>query len=763
MRRPSDNLMRLLTTLNLATEQEVDACAPIVKRLCQNLPEFDSVWVDALVQRRIITPWQAGVLGSATPERLRVGEYRKTEQLGANTFHAVSVETSRQVVLQTFTDQTHGSQLLRQLPLLSQATSPTPASVECPRTVLTKDGADATSQDANGYVASTFVPGWTAKDLLIRGGRIPWPAVAEIGLQLLRGLSWLEAQETVHGDVALHTVRLRPTGDAVLVSAFTNPLAYRGVSLTANLRLQDVAHMAPERVGSGLAANSRSELYSLGCVLWELLTARPAFLSADPVSKVLKSQEADVDDVRSLVPDCPDWLARQLQSMTRRSPELRTASFAEAYRQWNQHSAPAVRQTRRLLKRLPDRSLRLAANRSRASIMSSRVTKLVTVSVMVAAFAAFGIQRGLIPHPLAVASPSRVKTLSEEVAGQSPHAADTASIDPHASLTMPEPDAAGVVVLQSGTSYTATDINYAGVMHIETTGDAVALVRVSSQQPWRISADQIVMRNVEVRIGQSDEAKTVPNASPLTAVVCECDVLALKRCRIDSGRGGTRDRGLYWRPRAGLTSVVSISDTVFHGSGYGIWMSSLPKRCEVDNLLVRTDRAALRFDVTSVGTANINLKATAVTQVSGISFLDAVVHDADCQKLQVRVTFGESVLAVTTGLIQIASPEAWPLQRAEVECLLPERGNPTIVPPGVLTAVGFDAGLNSVVALQDSQIRVEALLIANPVFRTDRSLSTTAVPDAAFELTDYEGPKLSQQLPGVELSKLPPLFSRNSF
>ena len=140
-----------------------------------------------------------------------------------------------------------------------------------------------------------------------------------------------------------------------------------------------------------------------------------------------------------------------------------------------------------------------------------------------------------------------------------------------------------------------------------------------------------------------------------------------------------------------------------------------------------------------------------------------MVHDADCQKLQVRVTFGESVLAVTTGLIQIASPEAWPLQRAEVECLLPERGNPTIVPPGVLTAVGFDAGLNSVVALQDSQIRVEALLIANPVFRTDRSLSTTAVPDAAFELTDYEGPKLSQQLPGVELSKLPPLFSRNSF
>ncbi len=763
--------MQRLVSLNLATEQEVAACESSVKRLCQNLPEFDSVWVDALVQRRVLSPWQADVLSSSKPERLRVGEYCKTDQISANTFHAVSVENSRQVVLHAVPSQSHATHLQRQIQALKDGPSTAPASLEYPRQFLTPGEADAATSPVAGHIACRFVAGWTAEDLIIRGGRIPWPAVAEIGRQALEALRWLEDQKLVHGNVNLQNLRLRPNGQAVLVSALLNSVAANGVSLTANLRLKDVAAVAPECVGSGIAASPRSDLYSLGCVLWQLLTARPPFLSADPVTKVLKSQETDIEDVRQIVPDCPDWLSRQLQSLTRRSPELRPASCADAHRQWEQHASAGVSQTRRLLKRLPDGSRSVVGQRHRASIGSSSGTTVVTVAAMIGLFAFLGFQRGLIPAPLNLA---RTGAVNQHPVAAPATATSVASA--HASVavagvdvgqetagprTLPQPDAAGVVVLESGQAYVASDLEYAGVMHIETTAADVAIVQRGAQQTWRISADQIVMRNIEVRSVPAD-GKPVAASSPQTAVQCTCDVLALDKCRIDSGRGANRDRGIYWTPGAGLASVVSISNSVFQGSGYGIWMSQPPQRCDLKNLLVRTNRSALRFDVQGASRALVELSATGITQTGGISFVDAVVFDSSLPQLQVRLTCGESVLAVTTGLVQIAGPESWPLERVEVECLLPERGNPTIVPPGVRTAIGFDAGLNSVVALPESQIRAEALLIANPIFRGNHAQSAAQsrlqsrlqTADSAFELLDYEGPKLSQKLPGVDLSQL---------
>ena len=233
-------------------------------------------------------------------------------------------------------------------------------------------------------------------------------------------------------------------------------------------------------------------------------------------------------------------------------------------------------------------------------------------------------------------------------------------------------------------------------------------------------------------------------------------MLSVDGCRFDSGNGGSRDRGLQWRPQAGVASVVSISNSVFDGSGYGLWMTVPPQRCSLNNLLLRTQRSGLRCDANSTKDVSIAVAATRVTQVRGLTFIDATISDAATPSLNVELTCGESVLAVSTGLIQVAAPENWPLARAMIKCLLPERGNPTIIPPGVHTAIGFDAGINSVVALHDEQVRAEALLIASPVFRQASVEESHLRDDAGWQLLDYEGPKLSQQLPGANIAGLPP-------
>ena len=762
MRLPSDNLIKLLSELQLATAQDIAACEPSVRRLCQDLPEFDSVWIDALVQQHTLTPWQAGVLQSSVPNSLRVSDYLKREQLGPHTFHAVSVASGRHVVLQK-SSTAHDAWLSSEVDKLEAARPTVPETLELARGIvrgrvaddrLSHDSGEGTDH-SESYIVSSFVPGWTVHELLIRGGRIPWPAVSEIGRQLLQALSWLERRQLVHGDLCLQNVRLTPDSQTVLVSSLVSPAARQGLSLTARLRLKDVETIAPERVGTGAAADSRSELYAVGCILWQLLTARPPFLSADPVNKVLKSQETDVPDVRGLVPDCPDWMARLIHSFTRRSPELRPSSLNEAADKWNQHCAAGTHATRRLLRRMPDRSMRRMPAARRSSSRRSRAASFLTAILMIAVFAGYGVHRGLLPTPLTVGGSAPVATPSRERTESISPLISNSVVNAEGLLQMPEPDPAGVVLLQSGKTYAAQDLKFAGVMHIETTDEGMAVVETAFPHPWRLTAGQVLLSNVQVQTADRAAVVHDPTVSAVTVVACESDVLSVKRCIIESGIGTNQDRGLRWTPRTGTTSVISISDCVFSGSGYGLSMSTPPERCSLHNLLVTSRRAAIRCEVDSGTKSTVRMSVSRVTHVGGVSFLDAVLSDAKPQELLIQIQCGESVLAVSTGLVQIAGPTDWPLSRVRVECLLPEQGNPTIVPPDVPTAIGFDSSLNAVIALQPTQVRAEALLIAQPSFRGESKIASRSSRFAAFELLDYEGPKLSPRLPGVDVAELP--------
>ncbi len=104
-------------------------------------------------------------------------------------------------------------------------------------------------------------------------------------------------------------------------------------------------------------------------------------------------------------------------------------------------------------------------------------------------------------------------------------------------------------------------------------------------------------------------------------------------------------------------------------------------------------------------------------------------------------------------MLRIALPAGANSHAIKVEFLLPERGNPTVVPPTVDPVVYFDRSLNQMVRLADSQIVAESLLIAEPIFRSESADMTDFMQ---FELLDFEGPKLSQHMPGIDASALPP-------
>ena len=99
MRTPSDRLKKILTEQDLCTGAELVLCEPYVRRLCHDLPDFDSVWLDALVQQRFLTAWQADRLQADTADAVVVGRFQRQRALGQSTYLATDEEQRQQFVL----------------------------------------------------------------------------------------------------------------------------------------------------------------------------------------------------------------------------------------------------------------------------------------------------------------------------------------------------------------------------------------------------------------------------------------------------------------------------------------------------------------------------------------------------------------------------------------------------------------------------------------------------------------------------------------
>src|SRR5882672_7228688 len=78
---PSPTLVELLARLRLATPGQVESVGPRVRRLARELPAFESVWIDALAQARILTPYQAAEINAGRGGALLIGPYVVREPL----------------------------------------------------------------------------------------------------------------------------------------------------------------------------------------------------------------------------------------------------------------------------------------------------------------------------------------------------------------------------------------------------------------------------------------------------------------------------------------------------------------------------------------------------------------------------------------------------------------------------------------------------------------------------------------------------------
>lgn len=176
------------------------------------------------------------------------------------------------------------------------------------------------------FMVIEHVAGVTIADLIAEVVPVPIPWAAAIVAQVCAVLAAAHEQSLIHRDLKPSNVMIRPDGsvkvlDFGLAAALT-PGEYSQITRSGELS-GTASYMAPE-VASGNPAEPASDLYSVGCLLYELLTGATVFASSDPVAEIEAHLSQRPATVRSLQPSVPEELDELVGELLAKAPSDRS-------------------------------------------------------------------------------------------------------------------------------------------------------------------------------------------------------------------------------------------------------------------------------------------------------------------------------------------------------------------------------------------------------------------------------------------------------
>jgi serine/threonine-protein kinase len=187
---------------------------------------------------------------------------------------------------------------------------------------------DAGEDEGRPYIVFEYVEGETLKDRIRRMGRLPIAEAVAYAIEIARALGAAHARHIVHRDVKPQNVLLDEEGSAK-VTDFGIARTLDEEGLTADGRvLGTTDYVSPEQA-LGHAVTGQSDLYSLGIVLYEMLTGEVPFKGETQVAVAMKHVREALPDVQSKRPEVSATLAAVVDNATAKRQEDRYANDAE--------------------------------------------------------------------------------------------------------------------------------------------------------------------------------------------------------------------------------------------------------------------------------------------------------------------------------------------------------------------------------------------------------------------------------------------------
>lgn len=182
------------------------------------------------------------------------------------------------------------------------------------------------------YIVMKYVPGPSLEQRLERQGALGMAEVVRIGLQVAEGLAAAHAQGIVHRDVKPANVILEDTIDRAMVTDFGLARVLDEVTMTKSGTISGTPqYMSPEQA-RGDSVDPRSDLFSLGSLLYAACTGRPPFRAENLFGVIHRVCETEPRAMREVNPGIEPWLAAFVGKLMRKEPSQRFQSAEEVAR-----------------------------------------------------------------------------------------------------------------------------------------------------------------------------------------------------------------------------------------------------------------------------------------------------------------------------------------------------------------------------------------------------------------------------------------------
>jgi serine/threonine protein kinase/WD40 repeat protein len=198
---------------------------------------------------------------------------------------------------------------------------------------------DVNNDGAVPYLVMEYIAGITLEDRIKQGGSLPVKEILRIGMQTAKGLAAAHAQGLIHRDVKPANILLENGVQRVKITDFGLARAADDASLSQSGVIAGTPmFMSPEQARAQ-AVDHRTDLFSLGSVLYMMSTGRPAFRAENSMAVLKRVCEDTPRPIREINPDIPDWLCAIIDKLLAKEPADRFQSSAEVADLLAQHLA----------------------------------------------------------------------------------------------------------------------------------------------------------------------------------------------------------------------------------------------------------------------------------------------------------------------------------------------------------------------------------------------------------------------------------------
>ncbi len=158
------------------------------------------------------------------------------------------------------------------------------------------------------YIVMELVDGITLKQYMKEHGALPTDEVLNFSIQIARALAHAHSKGIIHRDIKPQNVMLLKDG-LIKVADFGIAALQNDIEESTNETVGSVHYIAPEQA-RGAAADARSDIYSLGIVMYEMMTGRLPYVGKSDVEVAVKHMNTEAVPPRAIVPGIPEELER---------------------------------------------------------------------------------------------------------------------------------------------------------------------------------------------------------------------------------------------------------------------------------------------------------------------------------------------------------------------------------------------------------------------------------------------------------------------